>query len=555
MIDEYFKKAKYIEKIFNTFEGDKNNKSINGIKSIVGDIDKMIKDLYLITNKVKNHCKVEFTNTLYKCLGTQGKINDLNNKVSQLEEYIKKLLNLINSKNLIVKVNKLKKIKDDYEFFYKNLRLFLPEETPPNKKVDFSTSDLLKLPIISLVNNVVTCSYPNLKLSFGPYMPSLYKEPIKINFTSLLKTLSVSIKDIENQYRSLLKCYVNNSNGLAQLEITIPKMSNEEKDKEIISIKCKIEFNSPGSGNCLLDCEFNIEIITFNAIIFCKEYNIAKKSDDNYILCLTYIAAGSPIHFFLGNYNIDKELKYTYQVESLEHNLCEKPEIQRKKGNLEMVLGNKDETSIKRLVCQLIINFNDSMSIKINIDCFIIPFDFKFEIYDYNSKAFSNNLDVYLKGKYDFASRKPHIKPNLIPLHFQVIFPNYSYKGKIDIFFSKYSKYINIKNTNNIPKNFDKNFTFSCDLEIDENIFSYNEYTYKSELREKSFMITLKIMNISNSVNINFKFVNKFIKSEIFDWNNINIFGLEIYNYNSNKDDKWEIIPKENQKYSYGTYE
>jgi len=546
MLDKYYIKAKDIEKIFNIFEDDKNNKSIDGIKSIVGDIDKMINDLYSITNQVKNHCKVEFTNTLYKCLGTQGKIDDLNNKISQLEEYIKKLLNLINSKNLIIKVNKLKTIKDDYEFFNKNLRLFLPEEKPSNKTVDFSKlnekSDLLKLPIISIVNNVVTCSYPNLKLSFGPYIASLYKEPIKINFTSLVKTLSMSIKDIENQYRSLLKCYVNNSNGLAQLEITIPKMANEEKDKEIISIKCKIEFNSPGAGSCLLDCEFNIEIIPFNAIIYCKEYEIAKKSEDTYALCLTQTAAGTPIHFCVGNYNIDKELKYTYQLESLENNLSEKPEIQKKKGILELVLGNKDEKTIKRLVCQLIINFSDSMYIKINIDCYLIPFDFKFEIYDYNSKIFSDSLDVYLRGKYDFGKHKSSIKPNLIPLHFQVIFPNYSYKGKIDIFYSKYSNYIKIKNSNNIPKNFDKPFTFDLDLEIDGDIFKYYESSYRSELRESLFTITLKIFNISNCVNINFKLINRFIRNEYPDSSYINTFVMEKYSFNNG--DKWEPITK-----------
>ena len=553
MLDKYYTKAKDIEKIFNIFEDDKNNKSIDGIKSIVGDIDKMINDLYSITNEVKNHCKVEFTNTLYKCLGTQGKIDDLNNKISQLEEYIKKLLNLINSKNL--KVNKLKTIKDDYEFFNKNLRLFLPEEKPSNKTVDFSKlnekSDLLKLPIISIVNNVVTCSYLNLKLSFGPYIASLYKEPIKINFTSLVKTLSMSIKDIENQYRSLLKCYVNNSNGLAQLEIIIPKISHEEKDKEIISIKCKIEFNSPGSGSCLLECEFNIEILPFNTIIYCKEYEIAKKSEDNYALCLTQIAAGTPIHFCIGNYNIDKELKYTYQLESLENNLSEKPEMQKKKGILELVLGNKGEKSIKRLVCQLTVNFSDSMCIKINIDCFLIPFDFKFEIYDYNSKTFSNSLDVYLRGKYDFVKKKSNIRQNLIPLHFQVIFPNYSYKGKIDLSYSNYSNYIRIKNPDNIPKNFDKHFAFNLDLEIDGNIYNYDERTYKRDLREKFFTITLKIMNISNSVNINFKFMDKFIKNGCLDLKLASIFGLEKYNFN--KGDKWELIPK-NQSYCCGNY-
>ena len=86
MLDDYFKKAKDLEKIFNTFEEDKTNKSIDGIKKIVADIDKIISDLYSITNDVKSHCKVEFTNTLYKCIGTQGKIDDLNSKISQLEE-------------------------------------------------------------------------------------------------------------------------------------------------------------------------------------------------------------------------------------------------------------------------------------------------------------------------------------------------------------------------------------------------------------------------------------------------------------------------------------
>ena len=62
-------------------------------------------------------------------------------------------------------------------------------------------SNLLKLPIISIDNNFFSCSYPNLKLNFGPYISSLYSEPIIINFTSLIKTLSIGIKVIEPQYK------------------------------------------------------------------------------------------------------------------------------------------------------------------------------------------------------------------------------------------------------------------------------------------------------------------------------------------------------------------
>jgi len=63
-------------------------------------------------------------------------------------------------------------------------------------------------------------------------------------------------------------------------------------------------------------------------------------------------------------------------------------------------LGNIDEKEMKRLKCQLFINFYNSFNMTINIDCYLIPFDFKFEVYDYNTKSYKNNIDIYLKGIY-----------------------------------------------------------------------------------------------------------------------------------------------------------
>ena len=180
--------------------------------------------------------------------------------------------------------------------------MFLPEDKPSNKIVNFNelnvNSDLLKLPIISIVNNAVSCSYPNLKLNFGPYISSLYHEPIIINFTSLVKNLSMEIKNLEKQYIGLLKYNVNNSNGLAQLEIIIPKINTEKTDKELYNIKCQIQFNSPSYTSCLLDCEFNIKVIPFNIIAYCKEYNLAKIDNENYKLCLTHILSRSTINVY-----------------------------------------------------------------------------------------------------------------------------------------------------------------------------------------------------------------------------------------------------------------
>jgi hypothetical protein len=212
----------------------------------------------------------------------------------------------------------------------------------------------------------------------------------------------MEIKNLEKKYFGLLKCYVNNSNGLAQLEITIPKINAEKTDKELYNIKCQIQFNSPGSTSCLLDCEFNIEVIPLNIIIYCKEYNLAKIDNENYKLCLTHIPSGSPINLYFKNYNIDNVLNFTYKIESLENNTSEKPDIKRDKEHLELTLGKKDDNLLKRLVCKLYLNFNNIFNFIINIDCYLIPFDFNFEVYDYNNKSFSNRFDFYLKDYYDF---------------------------------------------------------------------------------------------------------------------------------------------------------
>ena len=536
MLDEYFDILKKLKDIFTAFEEDKTNNSIEGVKKIIEDIKKITDELFNKTDELNNHFKVEFTNIIYKCLGTQEKIDDLGNKISQLKEYINKLLNLIDGKKLISKVNKLKGIKKGYEFFNKKLNLYLPEDKPSNKKVNFSElnvkSDLLKLPIISIVNNAVSCSYPNLKLNFGPYIYSLYQEPIQINFTSLVKTLSMRINNIEKEYIGLLKCYVNNSNGLAQLEITIPKISGNEKDKELYNIKCQIEFNSPGSTSCLLDCEFNIEVIPFNIIAYCKEYNLAKIDNENYTLCLTNILSGSSINLFLLFYNIDKELNFTYKIESVENNTSEKPDIKKDKNHLELTLGKKEDNLMRRLRCKLFINFNNNFNLIINIDCYLVPFVFKFEVYDYNNKTFNNNIDLYIKGyqeiikdKYGIGKKITKIKPNHFPLHFQVILPNYSHKGNVE-FSTSGSYYVSIKN-NNVPKIFEDNFSFDLDLYIDDDIMQINNQSGRKSLNESCFILKLKLNNTINKIIINFKIYEKLIQNEKYVTENIYRFHLE----------------------------
>ena len=528
MLNEYYAIINNnLKVIFEAFNEDKKNKNTEGIKKIVGNMKEIIDKLHNKEEELNSHFKVEFSNSNYKCRGTQKKIDALKIKISQLNAYISKLMNLINDNDLIPKFSQLKGIKEGYEFFNKTLKLFLPKDNQAKEisQIDFSgineNSDLLKLPIISIVNNAVTCSYPNLKLKFGPYIASLYQEPIRINFTSLIKDLSMNISKVDEKYKNLLKCDVDNANGIAQLEIRIPKMAQAEKDKEVIIIRCQIDFNSPGFKKCLFDCDFTIEIIPLQIIAYCDKFKLAKIDNEHYKLCETKVISGSPIKLFFKKYNINKKLEFTYKIESLEKNNSDKPEIIEKEDHLELILGKKDVQEAKRLNCQLFINFYDKFNMIINIDCYLIPFIFKFEVYDYISKSYKEAIDIYIKVHND---SRTIIRPNKIPLHFRVIFPDYNFEGKVEFSTSK-CNFIVIENYQNIPKDFNKNFIFDLDLLLKDNIIIMNN-GYK-KLKEKNFVLELKLNDRSCKININIEILDKLILKEKYIEKYINKFIIE----------------------------
>ena len=217
-------------------------------------------------------------------------------------------------------------------------------------------------------------------------------------------------------------------------------------------------------------------------------------------------------------------------------------------------MGNKEEDLIKRLVCKIFFNFNNNFNIIINIDCYLIPFDFKFEVYDYNNKSFNNSIDLYLKG-YEFFiknNKSKKIIPKLFPLHFQVILPNFPYKGKVEFSTSK-SNYIKIEN-NTIPKEFKNNFTFDLELNIDNNIISINNQTRRKYLNETSFLLTLKLNNRTYDININLKLKEKFIQKEKYNIEYINKFNFEKYSM-MDKKENWTKVSLKNfeKKYDYNS--
>jgi hypothetical protein len=180
----------------------------------------------------------------------------------------------------------------------------------------------------------------------------------------------------------------------------------------------------------------------------------------------------------------------------------------------------------------------------------LIPFDFKFEVYDYNNKCFSNSIDFYLKGYQEYIKDKNSksikinkIKPNIIPLHFQVILPNYTYKGNVE-FSTSASNYFKIKN-NTVPKNFKDNFYFDLDLYIDDNIIQINNLTRRKKLSESNFILKLKLNNKISEITLNFKLYEKLIEKEKYKNENISKFKLEKCLIINGKE-KWEQVEIKN---------
>ena len=328
----------------------------------------------------------------------------------------------------------------------------------------------------------------------------------------------MNIKNLEEQYEGKIKCYVDNLNGLAQLQIFINKMKIMEKEREyeIKHIKCQIEFSSIGSSkNCIIDCEFNIEILPLKIIVYCKECHLAQNDINNYTLCLKEIISGNSINLFFKNYNLKKNIEFTFKIEPLNNNTSNRPKIIKKNDCLELIVDNKD-SQIKRLNCELTINFNNFFIISISIDCFIIPFFFKFEIYDYNNKLFSPYLDIYLRKNIESITSKNIINYNIYPvkypLHFKVTMPNYNYEGNVELI-KPNSNYFSINNIN-LPSSFNTNFAFDLELIINNNILE-NQKNLK-----KSFPISLKLKNITKKIDINIIIIEKLIynnKSEYKD--------------------------------------
>ena len=187
----------------------------------------IILNLHCKFDKIILYFNITFSSALYTCNKTQNPTSiKWFKKISLLDNNLLEFIQYIKLKEIFKILYDFSEINDPYQLYNKKLDIYLSYKKEANKKLNFKNlnenSNIRKLPIISISNNIISSSYLNLNLNFVPFISSLYLEPIKINFISFVKDLSmkIEIKNQENQ-----KYLSNNvdTNGLAQLFIGILK--------------------------------------------------------------------------------------------------------------------------------------------------------------------------------------------------------------------------------------------------------------------------------------------------------------------------------------------
>ena len=426
-----------------------------------------------------------------------------------------------------------------------DLSIVLPFEKEISKSINFNNidanSDSLSKPIINQDKNKITCFCPQKKFIFGPFFPSSYNAPIEINFISFINNLKVNIIPKEKKYESYFDKFVDNINNYVKIIIKIPDLDDIDKEMEEHLIDTKIIFSSESLEKCEVDFEFKFIIIPLYYFITCKNYKLVKYND-GLLLYNQKFFSNSKIHYIIKNYNYNEEPKYQLDITSLEDNNCEKPEIIKDKQNKEnlFVIIKNDNEKIKFLNCLLNIKINNEFNMPLYIQGYVIPFIFELEVYNYNLKEYSNQLEIFIT-KNDLPLK------NYI-LHCQFIMPDISFASTIDIDAdeSEYFKIIDKERIfNELKLKPLSNFSFDLKIEINDKILKIinknGDYTYRLE----EFNIYFTVENIKKYIKIFIKKPPQFINFKGYN----NIFpGIPLYKFNPEKKG-WKKI-EINSKYN-----
>ena len=354
-----------------------------------------------------------------------------------------------------------------------------------------------------------------IKFQISPVYVNLYSDPIEISIISFVKEKLICELKLENDTDLFNSSFSIKSykKDIINIYFKIPELKIKESSKYKLNAKLIVALNTKLKEKEEFDCEFNITLIPFKILIFNDKFNLSYLNN-KFILNLDYIHTSDHLIFYFKKYFEIKNERIAPKIQliSKENNSAKIPKYEIK--NDQIIIENQEEDK-KRLNFILNIFFNESFKIPIELDLLVIPFNYSFEVYDYNKEDFvENSTTIYLKNNNKFNQN----------FYFRILLPktNLNYQIKLNDDNSKNSsiKDNKIKYILHSDKSFslNKNYYFKVTIE-----FSNLNKNFK-------YIISCNINNLQKKIIIEFIINNKNITS--------NFIWKEDYNYNKESKNK-----------------
>ena len=252
----------------------------------------------------------------------------------------------------------------------------------------------LASPIISISQeNKIICSVKKLKCAIGPLFPSNICNPYSINIISFINDdVQYEIDNLSDQQFSkiITTKYKTSRNKSIQIFV-IPPAS--KKDPEILKINGDLIIKMKSSQPFSLPFEVSIAILPLKVRIHCLNYKLTDY-ENNMKLCCEKIISGSKIDFEAKNYYNQSYFVLAVELESLDENEADQPNLSINKINQTFSIKIPEVTDPIR--CKFIIKVALSQNLVTSILCdfIILPFAFTFEVYNYMTKRFESNCQL-----------------------------------------------------------------------------------------------------------------------------------------------------------------
>ena len=190
--------------------------------------------------------------------------------------------------------------------------------------------------------------------------------------------------------------------------LDIPK--KEINDIISYNLKTQIELTLENKPKFNINCEINITLIPIKILLFNEQFNFKYTQSKTFLFCLSEIFEDEDIILNLKNYYQikNKDLNPELQLITYDDNTANKPKIVFK--NQQIII--KGQFSSFKLHFLLNVYISQNFVIPIEINCNIIPFDYSFEVFDFNIQHFTNNK-IKIKVNNEFKGK----------IYFRIILP------------------------------------------------------------------------------------------------------------------------------------